>query len=237
MFCSNYIRQPVKNNCLRNGQIKANKARNTQLEQFKAWNLACLGGQDAVTVFDICSIFGNDRRAKSLLPPVVCHFPHFYGILYDIPLLITISDNEQAHIKPFALQSHQQRTTVRGEWPQGPSPQLQQSFSLTLILPVILPLCSNHTDIRLPHCELNGALPDFLLSPPINGSSVLFSPCPNGSFTHNQSALLLLKGFPKGSTICIHLQSKLLLFTLFCYQECSLKQINWHKYNLPLKRQ
>lgn len=157
--------------------------------------------------------------------------------LWHIPLLITISDNEQAHIKQFALQSHQHRTTVRGEWPQGPSPQLQQGFSLTLILPVILPLCSNHTDIRLPHCKLNGALPDFLLSPPINGSSVLFSPCPNGSFTHNQSALLLLKGFPKGSTICIHLQSKLLLFTLFCYQECSLKQINWHKYNLPLKRQ
>lgn len=157
--------------------------------------------------------------------------------LRQIPFLITISDNEQEYIRPFALQNHQHRTTVRGEWPQGLSPQLQQSFSLTLILPVILPLCSNHTDIRLPHCKLNGALPDFLLSPPINGSSVLFSPCPNGSLTHNQSALPLLKGFPKGSSICIHLQSKLLLFTLFCYQECSLKQINWHKYNLPLKSQ
>lgn len=216
---------------------KWTKQGSTQLQQLKPWNLACLRRQDTVTIFDICSIFGDICRAESLLQSVVCRFIYFLRN----SLWHTSSNHHfrqwPAHIKQFALQSHQHRTTVRGEWPQGPSPQLQQSFSLTLILPVILPLCSNHTDIRLPHCELNWALPDFLLSPPINGSSVLFSPCPNGSFTHNQSALLLLKGFPKGSTICIHLQSKLLLFTLFCYQECSLKQINWHKYNLPLKRQ
>lgn len=35
--------------------------------------------------------------------------------LKQIPFLITISDNEQAHIRQFALQNHQHRTTVRGE--------------------------------------------------------------------------------------------------------------------------